>query len=211
MVASRTAEVRWFREGPPPQAVVDWFVGGGLSTEAERVRVDRYLWVPRLDSLGIKFREGRIEVKRRQGPGRAVQLAPTAAGMLEVWDKWAFGLAEAASAEEDLGGQAAWVGVKKARLVRVYAVTPDDAVVPIPATASYERGCSVELAQVTAADRFWWSFSFEAVSDGPLLDETLRATAGHVLVEPCEMLRLDLEASYGYPRWLQVAGPYFIM
>ena len=60
-----TAEVRWFYEGAVSPEVLEWFEQGELTPEEQPYRVDYYLRLSDRDSLGIKLREGRIEVKQR--------------------------------------------------------------------------------------------------------------------------------------------------
>jgi hypothetical protein len=199
-----TAEARWFFTGEIPETVLSWFVSDFPTLEEQSTRTDRYLLIGDTDGLGVKHREGRIEVKQRFGQPRPMVFAPRAAGVVELWRKWGFGLAEYAPDGEILERQDAWVSVQKSRLTRNYRVESADTLVAAPRSLSPVRECTVELTQVLVGDQAWWTIGFEAMGLERLLVETLTIAARHLLVGS-DILDLGLENSYGYPRWLQVA------
>src|SRR2546427_2690824 len=59
---STTAEVRWFFEGQVPDEIEQWFCRSNLALKAAP-REDHYLLFPAVLGLGLKMREGRLEVK----------------------------------------------------------------------------------------------------------------------------------------------------
>jgi len=192
-----TAEVRWFVEGRIPDDLLVWFAEGFPLLEAQPPRVDVYLPIPSDDGVGIKLREGRIEIKQRYGSLGPMIFSHGVAGIPELWRKWTFG--PVMPGENGLDG---WVGVQKIRLVRNYSVGADgEKPVPIPHTRSPERGCSVELTEATANGQVWWTMGFEATGSEAQLAPTLECVVGQMLAG-CDRLWLDLDRSYGYPRWL---------
>lgn len=202
-----TVEVRWFMAGPVPPEVSDWFHRDQPKSFAEPERVDYYLNISNSDSLGIKLRHGRIEVKQRYRELGLVQLHRKAKGLVEQWQKWSFSLV---GAGYDLSRQpepaGAWLAVKKERLLRTYRLTANWQVVPASLDAS-GPGCDLELAQVTVGEERWWSLCFEAFGEEVKLEQNLLLVASHVL-ETTRPPVLAAEHSFGYPRWLQeVAGP----
>ena len=199
-----TAEARWVFTGVIPEAVLSWFVSDFPMLEEQSTRIDCYLLVRDTDGLGVKHREGRIEVKQRYGQPMSIAFAPHAAGVVELWRKWGFGLAEYAASGETLERQDEWIFVQKSRLVRNYLVESANTLVAAPRSLSPVRECSVELTQVLVEDQAWWTIGFEAMGLERLLVENLTIAARHLLVGP-DILDLGLENSYGYPRWLQVA------
>lgn len=60
-----TAEVRWFHRGKVPLDVMAWFLRLHGEPEEPGHRVDYYLRLSDADALGIKLRDGRIEIKTR--------------------------------------------------------------------------------------------------------------------------------------------------
>ncbi|MGL4619835.1 MAG: hypothetical protein ACRCZS_12370, partial [Chroococcidiopsis sp.] len=61
-------ELRWFISGELPLEVSSWFeqdkLGGQL--QAPETREDVYLYVPECEYMGLKLRQGRLEIKWRQ-------------------------------------------------------------------------------------------------------------------------------------------------
>lgn len=200
-----TVEVRWFMPGPAPAEVSDWFHREQPKSFAEPERVDSYLRISDTDSLGIKLRQGRIEVKQRTRQLGLVQLHRQAKGLVEQWRKWSFSLV---GAGYDLSQQpepaGAWLAVKKERLLRTYRLTANWQVAPAALDAS-GPGCDMELAQVTVGEKVYWSLCFEAFGEEAKLEQNLLLVASHVL-ETTRPPRLPAERSFGYPRWLQELG-----
>jgi hypothetical protein len=201
-----TLEVRWFFRGTVPAEVRAWFQRGEGEPEAAPSRVDHYLRLGGNGGLGIKVREGRLELKQRQGQQGALVLHQRVMGRVEHWRKWSFALVEGSSElDRMLIPPRAWIGVTKARLLRRYLVTSEDRIVPT-STAEYpERACDWELTQVHVRGSAWWTVGFEAFGQETVLQETLRLVAGQVLAAR-EPPRLEIQDSFGYPEWLGMLG-----
>lgn len=193
-----TAEVRWFVEDPLPEAVEEWFhhVAGAHVWES---RTDRYVRPASADGLGVKGRTGNLEVKRLARVVGTEALHPDVVGRMELWRKWSFPLAAAARLTNDAGD---WVAVTKRRQKGTFAVR-DGGVERVRREGQTGRGCSLEVAEVRAAGRTWWSVSFEAFGsyEEDALAATLRRAADHVFDTP-PPFALDAEASMSYPAWL---------
>ncbi len=214
-----TAEVRWFYKGTMPSEIHAWFQGRHLPPpEAQPPRVDRYLRITDSESLGVKLRGGgqtpRLEIKQRVSDSpfstQVAQLHPGVAGVVEHWRKWSQPLAES---HWDPVPATSWIRVRKARLMHTFHVTGDEIVhvrgnmgpVSVP-------GCELELSTINAANQTWWSLCFEAFGEDadvkPIkLYETLLRVAKHVFTAygpslPTGIVSLDIQNSYGYPRWL---------
>lgn len=198
-----TTEVRWFLPGVVPDRVWQWFDGQTQVPTGQPPRTDYYLRIAYGDALGIKLREGRIEVKQRQAQLGAVRFGKSATGHVEQWCKWSFPLAEAESNMSELGdGLSSWIGVHKERKVRTFQVQ-DGAVIDASGTMFLEQGCAWEVAQVhldkTAVP--WWSVGFEAFGT-----EAERLALFRIVVAYClgiaDAPLLALRDSYSYPRWM---------
>jgi hypothetical protein len=109
-----TAEVRWFGPGAIPPAIRNWFRSGERQPLAEPVRVDHYLCLPGIDALGVKIRQGRIEIKQRTSQQGIVQFQERIAGLVEHWLKWSLELAvDDAAITAELTSQPDWLAVQK--------------------------------------------------------------------------------------------------
>jgi hypothetical protein len=165
-------------------------------------REDHYLRLTDAPTLGIKLREGRIEIKQRVRNYGMVRLHDRVTGMLEHWRKWSFQLAEARGALLSIAVPAAsWIPVRKDRMLRTYRLTVDRSVVPVLALESLRQGCEMELTRVHVAEQSWWTLAFEAFGDESILQEQLVLVAQHVLAadEPPSM---NAPESRGYADWL---------
>jgi hypothetical protein len=60
----RTHEARWFFAGRPTAKHIAWFIHGKRARR-EVKRTDRYLHLGRVTTLGLKLRQGKLEVKLR--------------------------------------------------------------------------------------------------------------------------------------------------
>jgi hypothetical protein len=197
-----TWEVRWFLRGKVPAEVEAWFRQAGSALAPVARRVDHYLRLPGEDSWGIKLREGRLEVKERQGSGKVATLHQLVAGRLEHWRK--YGLAVAPGGSDltgRLAGSDSWVAVEKARLLRRYRVTSGGAVVPASSIEYPDRACDWELTQVCMEGKIWWTVGFEASGREPDLEQTLQRVVAQVLAEQVPPT-LKTQNSFGYPQWL---------
>jgi hypothetical protein len=198
-----TAEVRWFHRGAAPPEIVTWFGQGEREPEAQPARTDSYLRLSDNDALGIKLREGRFEVKRRQQDGEIVRWGDRVAGRVELWRKWSFALAASpGSLDTLLASSRTWLEIHKARSLRKYQVTPDREVQAVPATQFPAQGCGLELTAITVEGDHWWSLAFEAFGDEDRLREWLFLVIEHVLAQAPTPI-LQPQHSFGYPGWLQ--------
>jgi hypothetical protein len=199
-----TIEVRWFFEGTPSLAVVEWFAQGEPEPEAQSGRVDYYLRLTDGDGLGIKLRQGRLEVKQRHRQYGLVHLHQRVTGRVEGWRKWSF---ELAGCDRDLASilvpALSWIGVKKERRLRRYRVTSQEMVVAVPTEAGTGQGCGLELTRIIIEGSQWWSLGFEAFGDQARLYDTLLRVATQVFAAG-EPPSLDSKDSYSYPRWLEI-------
>jgi hypothetical protein len=201
-----TMELRWFFAGTVPQDVLIWFLQAERQTAEPLPRVDHYLYIVEADTLGIKLREGRIEIKRRQHQSGPVRLHEWVSGVVEHWRKWSFALA---GDSDELAGIAlpgsGWIAVHKERRLSRYRITGDGALTAVPASQYPEMGCDLELTQVRIARDLWWTMALEAFGDEALLQEQLYL-AGRKLLAEAEPPALPFEGSYSYPRWLQIVA-----
>lgn len=198
-----TAELRWFYPGKLPEVVAEWFGQDqlGYLAPAEE-REDIYLYVPESDFVGIKLRQGRLEIKWRKAELGTLQFGKVS-GKAEKWAKW---LCEDPSNEsfqpQEVVEKKAWVSIKKMRTQRKYQISPDQIIIAIPVNESGDRTCSVEITQLEINSNFWWSLAFEAsiTDESPI--NNLKPVAEWIFnTYPG---KLQTENSYAYPTWLDI-------
>jgi hypothetical protein len=202
-----TAEVRWFTQGAIPSEVLRWFHESGKAFEEQPLRVDYYLRIVEGESLGVKLREGRLEIKQRQGKPEIVHFDKHIIGWVERWRKWSFELAGTSSVLDGMRTSANhWIGVRKERKLRTYLVTGKGSVTSDRAGGNILHGCGWELAKIGIGGigEAWWSLGFEAFGLEVELRDILLHVAGPILRKKATPI-FDLDNSYGYPRWLKIA------
>jgi hypothetical protein len=197
-----TVETRWFMAGPLPQDTLQWFQRGAPAPSLKPApRTDRYLLVPGVTGLGVKLREGRFEVKRRDADFGLTALASRTTGRLAVWRKWSFQVSsDVVTVDED------WISISKERYLRKFTVQGSASIAEVDPSTYPECGCSVELTRLRAGhddrEADWWSVGLEALGPDPSqLRTELRVVAAHFFErEDCPSLRV--EDSLDYPEWL---------
>jgi hypothetical protein len=199
-----TAEVRWFHEGRAPANVDAWFSGGGREPAIQPFRVDHYLRLVDGEHLGVKLRDGRLEVKQRAGSLPVTCFNARVAGVVELWRKW--GVPSAGGPLQVSGDPGdSWIEVEKERALCRYRLLEDQRIVATATDWYPDRGCDLELTAVRVRGREWWTLALEAY--GPA------DSVGDILLDIAEVVfgaglppTLDSADSYGYPRWLEMVG-----
>ena len=201
-----TAEIRWFLRDALPVEVSRWFEGVCGTATRYPPRVDLYLALPETDTVGVKLREGLLEVKRRDGDLGLLDLHPNVEGHGNTWTKWSF----PASMEEGHLGDLApnapgWLAVAKTRRLSTLTISPDGGVDLAIEGPTFGRACWVELTEVRMDHDEWWSLGFEAVGPKERLRDDLQRAAQHFfgLSDPPT---LTADTSFAYPRLLRVHG-----
>jgi len=201
-----TAEARWFIPEALPDAVLDWF-RAGHALESEGVQVHEYLLFPDCNSVGVKLRDGRLEIKALRGASRSLSQGLGISGRTEEWVKWSFASEGLQALDQALHQSGRWLKVRKERFSRRFSSERDRLMEvtvgqgPLPVV-----GCNVEVTRidVDANPRFWFSLGFEAfgpatVTAGILDDTLLLFFSEHGCVPGTT---LSEYASASYPTWL---------
>jgi hypothetical protein len=193
-----TVEARWFLAGRLAEEAQQWFERTGPVTKAIP-RTDIYLCLPGMTSIGIKLREAKFEVKRRDVDFGLVPLGSRVTGRLGLWRKWSFTVAGTERTEAPDDG---WISVEKRRRLRKYAIDEIAGLTAVDPDSFPERGCSIELTEIRVRDVEWWSVGFEAFGqDEARLRSTLEVIASTCL-ESQDHPALHAENSLDYPEWL---------
>jgi hypothetical protein len=165
-------------------------------------RVDYYLPIPGGAAVGVKLREGYLEIKRRDRELGEFHPHPRVHGYVEHWQKWRYTLDETRGVT--LGRHRLdepWVRVIKQRALLRYTVTAGGGVVRVPPGQRPIRACHLELAEISVRRARWWTLCCEARADEALLEQTFFDIAERVLTRG-NPPRLQPAESFGYPRWL---------
>jgi hypothetical protein len=202
----RTSEIRWFLPGILPPEILSWFSAGHVP-DSEPVQIHEYLLFPDCESVGVKLREQRFEIKAKSGPSRPLHLALGITGRTDDWVKWSLSAEELQDFSRVLHRSGQWLKLRKERFLHRLSVEGDGLVeISGGDRNSPHGGCNIELTrlEVESGPRSWFSFGFEA--RGPSLNtaEILEQGAhrffqGH---GPAPGIRLNRENSLSYPAWL---------
>ncbi|HAX77047.1 MAG TPA: hypothetical protein DCY88_14715 [Cyanobacteria bacterium UBA11372] len=182
-------ELRWFYPGTLPPEIQDWFnsQAQGVPPEAPEQREDFYLLLPECETLGIKLRQERLEIKWRKAELGVLRFGDNVEGKAEKWVKW---ICEDNTVESlvkvDVESKAYWVGVLKERSLRKYP------------------NCNVEITRLTIEGNAWWSFAFEAYGEEANLIDNLQSAA-NLVFQTYSGSYFQLQDSYAYPKWLTLA------
>ena len=201
MFAVTSAEIRWFIKGKIPLEVFDWFIGLNENYVNQAERTDYYLHPISDDSLGIKLREGRVEVKQRLNHIGNITPGENVAGIAEKWQKWSFELKEANHIFSDSFIQNKWLPVNKTRILVNYGITEDN-IVAQKEEVSYKNGCLTELTSVLINKKEWWTLGLEAYGEENRLLDNL-VLISHLILNDKVNIRFSLNDSLSYPGWLK--------
>ncbi|MCX7594581.1 MAG: hypothetical protein N2235_12615 [Fischerella sp.] len=202
-----TYELRWFYPGKVPEDMQHWFEQNCLvqPIQPPEAREDLYLYSPECEFLGIKLRQGQLEIKWRKAELGLVRFGEFIEGKVEKWTKWLCqDPMEESSQLQQILSHPAWVSIKKVRYSQHYQVSSQFSLQPVSSKENIDNGCSVELTHLVISDRHWWSLAFEAFGDDARLLDNLQFTANSIFntYEGSKLLAVD---SYAYPIWLALA------
>lgn len=205
-------EVRWFFEGPLPANVSVWFANEAMGEVPPTIEKRTDLYLATREDIGVKLREGRLEIKWRSDLGQPLMVSARVQGQTECWDKWSWkdpqGKAEAQIA--DLLRERSdhpWTPVQKERHQRKYELSADGWR-PILPEDRVEQGVILELTKPRVQGRSWWTVGLDLLGKARNADESLKE-AKEVFEKPLARLfekypgpALKLDNSYGYPKFV---------
>jgi hypothetical protein len=162
-------EMRWFCQAVP-DAVAQWVESKGYHFAAGTPsRIDHYLPLPAKKQVGVKLREGNVEIKHLiQSTGRRSFIDGHVAGRIQHWQKWSFNLAEADALSKAIinDNQHDWLPVQKERLGWKYKFTKSGREQgEIDIREFTPEGCQVEFTRVVINNKIWYTFGLESFSE----------------------------------------------
>jgi hypothetical protein len=197
-----TIELRWFYPGELPSEIHQWFTElDPLPKDPDR-RADIYLQ-PVTTDVGVKLRQGNLELKYRQSDLGSLQIGDYPIGKVELWSKWLCTdstpdrLTPARIADRD-----GWLKVEKVRYQRLYRVAFDDRgchLTPIPTPE--DGAAAIEVTQLKLVERVSWTIACEYLGDNLPLDREFKLLVA-ALLNTCPLPSVGTPISCGYPEWL---------
>lgn len=202
----KSKEIRWFSKLPEIE-ILTWFQGQKLSFDQVEPRTDYYLPLPGNDAMGVKLREGNIEIKHRISAPTPGNLGDNAIGMFENWVKWSF----QTSGNDPLSrsiireNKYQWTAVFKQRMGIKLTREPNGATRLLNFNEMVPAGCLVEYTRVVAQQVEWYTFGLEWFGDNFIEPE--QSIIDDILGDGL----LSLEDSMGYPEFLNKVNTDFGM
>ncbi len=213
-----TYEVRWFFTGPVREypALRRWFetavpvaqnpdVGPPQWQERLGGEPDIYLLVPHGTDMGIKWREGQLQIKGQVTSCGLQRFGEGHQGQVERWVKWSYAHIPAAYQQLFANGEKyglQTIAVHKIRATRKIELdTLTGRAQEVTESTSFSRGLSVELADIEAAGKAYCSLAFEAFPDDAAMSAAFTQVVTAFLAELTEF-PLSAAHSLSYPAWL---------
>jgi hypothetical protein len=211
-------EVRWFFEGQANQheSSKRWFETGALMPKNPEVgppvwrgrlddKPDVYLLVPGSDDMGIKWREGELQIKGRVSSLGTHVFCGRHQGKIERWIKWSYANTPEAYQRLFIGGKGTGLvtaAVQKTRALRkVRLDTMTGKAQEVDAETFVDRGLGCELTDLEVAGKAYCSLAFEAFPDDSAMDAAF-IQAVESFLAALTALNLAAACSQSYPAWL---------
>jgi hypothetical protein len=211
-------EVRWFFEGKAHQheALKRWFETIAPMQKSPGVRPpvwqsrlkdqpDVYLLVPGSDDMGIKWREGELQIKGRVSSLGTQVFCGRHQGKVERWIKWSYANTPASYHRlfvAEQGAELVTASVQKIRALRkVRLDTLTGKAEEVDAKTFVDRGLGVELTDLEVDGKAYCSLAFEAFPNDSTMD-TAFTEAVEAFVDGLTACDLTAASSQSYPAFL---------
>ena len=204
-------EIRWFLSGPVSSQAWTWFDGlPGENVKRSYPRQDIYLVIPARDDLGLKVREGRFEIKTKDGQGRNIEIFDgKIGGIAEDWQKHTWDYLDRIGEISTPFKEGLRSRIVKSRAQRKYAVQRDG-LVPVNMNERPECAFILELTELysqavdekdkkTPPQRDW-TIGCEAIAEKKMIDHVFEIGTNEVFKDYTSPV-LRKEDSYGYPKY----------
>jgi hypothetical protein len=216
MLPLASIETRWFFDGGVNRhaQLRQWFENcapfvrkGNVAEPLWQARAggqpDVYLLMPGCVDMGIKWREGTLQIKGRIADLGARRFDELHEGRVQRWIKWTYAEVPAAYRalfDADGGRGLETASVHKTRGLRLVSLDSETPEEVAPGTI-LERGVGFELADIERNGKRYCSIAFEAFPDESATAAGFDAVVGACLSKLATALPID--ASMSYPDWLR--------
>jgi len=213
-------EVRWFVDHTVDNSAIlkDWieqkdpfdkdghFLKAGIWKGRLDEKPDVYALVSGADDIGIKWREGELQIKGRRENIGVQSFEGGARGYVEQWLKWSYNSPDIRAAflpwfDPDAERGPRIIPATKTRALRKIHVDGLGKLAEVSVDAFPDRAVNVELTELKVFDKSYWSIGVEAFPD----DSNMAAAFYEVTSQFLSQLRdvqLDTGNSQSYPVWL---------
>ncbi len=161
MIKSR--EVRWFFEESNTH-LAHWFRSQGVDFTHLQPRIDYYHKATLSKALGIKIREGRLEMKHRVSGPYSGELFNGHLVDFEEWIKWGFELIEDDPEIQvilESREHPDWLAVEKQRMAIIFGLDQRGESQISGSVQFPERGCQAEYTELKILGKTWYTFGLE--------------------------------------------------
>ena len=205
-------EVRWFLKGGIDQnpALRHWVEHGAADprwTGRLGGKPDAYLLVPGAADIGIKWREGQLQIKGLESSLGTQKFTGNFAGKVERWIKWGY---EGKSIENAF---APWfdpsnttpqiVEVHKTRFLRKVRLSPfSHTAIEVDSKTLIDRGGALEVADLRVSGQAFTSVAFEVFPNDSGMHGDFTAFVNAFLGK-LSGVELHESNSMSYPEWLR--------
>ncbi len=212
MFCAITSEVRWFFQLSSHEPIVKWFQELDGLYEKQIPRYDIYIRQKNDGSTGIKFREGRFEIKQMQKELGILKTESSVSGKAEQWEKWSFDLNQ--QDLQPIEKSRNWISISKARLLQKFIIK--NGILTGGFDHFHSDGCNAEITKVDSysSDDFkssddcmanelssWWTLGLETYGNPDLQSFNLLAAFDHIFKDGFP-IKLSDKNSLSYPEWL---------
>ncbi|MGK7391172.1 MAG: hypothetical protein ACNS60_12525 [Candidatus Cyclobacteriaceae bacterium M2_1C_046] len=155
----QTWEIRWFGEGAVPLKLQQWSEEIGFIMQP--VRSDLYLIHSGGKNIGIKWREGNLQIKE----------LVKKTGSYEQYQKWSFDLSDNRM-DDKLDKYEKWQSVTKKREMAKWRIKNSE-FTRVEIDEVITGSCEVELSALVLSGHLWWTVAYEATGEKENLEKTL--------------------------------------
>lgn len=158
----KSREIRWFYP-TELKSVEKWFMDNGYTFENADPRTDYYLPLKNQDDIGIKLREGNVEIKQRIARTKKENISELANGYFENYIKWSFSSAEKDPLFQEIieGEKFNWLWVRKERIGYKLKENQNGSIIRVKLDEFPEFGCQVEYTRIKIKEELWYSLCLE--------------------------------------------------
>ena len=203
-----TSEIRWLTAGILLKETLGWFTAG-QRLERATVQVHEYLVFPGCDTVGVKFREDRFEIKADLRVSQPLSLPVGIQGRSERWIKWSLATKGLPMLGRTLHESGPWLKVRKERNQRILSAETGH-LQEVPTDSSPITGCNIELTsiEVEADPPSWFTLGFEAYGPPSATVGILEEAVGSFFKTQGQVPGMNLTKtnSFSYPTWLMNLG-----
>ncbi len=191
----KSKEIRWFST-QLNRHICRWFQKQRLEFDTIDPRLDFYLPLAKKD-IGIKLREGNIEVKHRVGKPQVIALKDSNKGYLEEWVKWSFEGDPSGPLYQEITAREKydWIKLYKERL-GVKLIKEGTQVKIVPIEEQVLSGCQVEYTRTHLNGLVWFTFGLEWFGGAYWI------LSPNLISEILGDIHLKKQQSMGYPEFL---------